>query len=53
MLFLPMVMGSFRDAISIAKRTGALVIAPNELAVYCQMQGVENVHNAYWWCISI
>ncbi|NMA02854.1 MAG: metal-dependent hydrolase [Clostridia bacterium] len=32
------------DAISIAKRTGALVIAPNELAVYCQMQGVENVH---------
>lgn len=32
------------DTIAIAKRTGALVVAPYELATYCQSQGVENVH---------
>jgi len=29
------------DALPIAKRTGALIIAPNELAVYCQNQGAD------------
>jgi L-ascorbate metabolism protein UlaG (beta-lactamase superfamily) len=29
------------DALSIAKRTGALIIAPNELAAYCQGQGAK------------
>lgn len=28
------------DTVAIAKRTGATVIAPNELAVYCKMQGL-------------
>ena len=32
------------DTISIAKRTGALVVSPYELAMYCASQGVENVH---------
>ncbi len=30
------------DTLEIAKRTDALVIAPNELAKYCGMQGVKN-----------
>lgn len=29
------------DALSIAKRTRAQIIAPNELAVYCSMQGAQ------------
>ncbi|MGI6606292.1 MAG: metal-dependent hydrolase [Peptococcia bacterium] len=29
------------DALSIAKRTKAQIIAPNELAVYCSMQGAQ------------
>lgn len=32
------------DTIAIAKRTGALVVAPNELAVWLSKKGVENVH---------
>ncbi len=32
------------DAIDIAKRTGALIVANHEIAGYCQGQGVENVH---------
>ncbi len=32
------------DAIDIAKRTKALLIAPFELITYCQGKGVENVH---------
>ena len=32
------------DTISIAKRTGATVVAPYELAVYCNQKGVENIH---------
>lgn len=32
------------DAISISKKTGALIIAPFELADFCQKQGAENVH---------
>ncbi|WP_022670584.1 metal-dependent hydrolase [Hippea alviniae] len=32
------------DAIDIAKRTKATLIAPYELAMYCQSKGVENVH---------
>jgi len=31
----------FGDALEIAKRTGALIIAPNELAIYCAQQGVK------------
>lgn len=31
------------DALAIAKRTGAIIIAPNELAQYCQMQGAKTV----------
>lgn len=34
------------DAIEISKRTKALIIAPNELAVYCQMKGAH-VHNMH------
>jgi len=29
------------DAIDISKRTGALIIAPNELALYCQSKGAK------------
>lgn len=29
------------DALKIAKRTGAIIIAPNELALYCQSQGAQ------------
>lgn len=32
------------DTIQIAKRTGALVVAPNELAVWLAKKGLENVH---------
>lgn len=32
------------DTVAIAKRTGALVVAPNELAVWLSKKGVENVH---------
>ncbi len=32
------------DAIDIAKRTGALIVALFELAEYCSQQGVENTH---------
>lgn len=32
------------DTIAIAKRTKATVIAPFELAMYCQMHGAPNVH---------
>jgi L-ascorbate metabolism protein UlaG (beta-lactamase superfamily) len=32
------------DAISIAKKTGALIIAPFELADFCQKQGAPNIH---------
>jgi L-ascorbate metabolism protein UlaG (beta-lactamase superfamily) len=32
------------DTVRIARRTGAMVVAPYELAMYCQSQGVENVH---------
>lgn len=32
------------DTIAIAKRTGALVVAPNELAVWLSKKGVENIH---------
>ncbi|HHX96363.1 MAG TPA: metal-dependent hydrolase [Clostridia bacterium] len=31
----------FGDALEIAKRTGATIIAPNELAHYCAQQGIE------------
>ncbi len=34
----------FGDAVAIAKRTGALIVANHEIATYCQNQGVENVH---------
>ncbi len=30
----------FGDAIEIARRTGATIVAPNELAIYCGEQGV-------------
>lgn len=29
------------DAVDIAKRTGAVIIAPNELAIYCQFKGAK------------
>lgn len=32
------------DAVAIAKRTGALIIANHEIAAYCQRQGVQRVH---------
>lgn len=32
------------DAIAIAKRTGALIVANHEIATYCERQGVANVH---------
>lgn len=32
------------DAVAIAKRTGALIIANHELATYCEGQGAPNVH---------
>ena len=31
----------FGDALEIAKRTGAIIIASNELAIYCTQQGVK------------
>jgi L-ascorbate metabolism protein UlaG (beta-lactamase superfamily) len=31
----------FGDALEIAQRTGAIIIAPNELAIYCAQQGVK------------
>jgi len=34
------------DAIDIAKRTGAVIVAPNELAVYCKSKGA-NVHTMH------
>lgn len=33
----------FGDALDIAKRTGAIIVGANELALFCQTQGV-NVH---------
>lgn len=35
------------DAIGISKKTGATIVAPYELAIYCQMQGAKNVHPMY------
>ena len=32
------------DAVPLAKRDGALVVAPYELALYCEEQGAPNVH---------
>lgn len=32
------------DAVNISKRTGALIIAPFELADFCQKQGAQNIH---------
>ncbi len=35
------------DTIGISKRTGAVIVAPYELATYCQMQGAKNVQPMY------
>lgn len=35
------------DAIAISKRSRATIVAPNELAVYCQNNGAYSVHNMH------
>ena len=35
------------DAIGISKRTGAVIVAPYELATYCQMQGDNSLYFAH------
>ncbi|NLK01163.1 MAG: metal-dependent hydrolase [Clostridia bacterium] len=37
----------FGDAIEIAKNSDALIVAPFELAVFCQQRGVEKVHGMH------
>jgi L-ascorbate metabolism protein UlaG (beta-lactamase superfamily) len=35
------------DAIELAKKSNAMVISNNEICIYCQSQGVKNVHNMH------